>query len=641
MDIRLITKRMDIIAALISACVGAFILASCVLGRGNIYVTGFFIFFASIIYLIFRQKIHQSNGIFQLRVGNRLKLLNHIIFIVSITWSIWLLWTSLYHRPLIYFILVAIACGSIVWEILCSEGKQTAWLILLKIIIVGITVRAGMYYEFPGIYGSDPWAHNAIVQSIFNSGYIPAEIIFRPNSYLSLPIFHIEATAVQLVTSLTTYDSIFASIGFIEVALTAILIFLIGQRIVNLKTGLLAALVICISGSHITRGVSIIPMTLGFCYFLVVLYLILREYKAPVLTKVLFIIFSILLILTHTIASVIMLVSLIAIYAGMHIYNHLMTVDAPKINQYKVPIGYTSIIFFAVFMLAYWIYNYYMPGLSFFEQLVYTFVSAMSTDTTLAGATAATPINISIFEFTLTKLGYSMLLGGGIIGACTWLSMKGRNEHKIALIGVTVLLMIFIYSFSSLGLRSILPARWYVFLYAPLSIIFAQGLVSVARIIRNSRAAVFTVVLIIAVLSFVMLTFTPANSEGELYAEKIGHRQALTESEFVALERAADMSDGNFETDSFYKEPVPYLYGYDIYHNMIAPAEKDIFILSDYSLDCRLIRNRLAERLTQKNASVIFGSSKQITRSEYINAIGGSGWDLVYDNGNVWMYVMK
>lgn len=639
--IKIINRRIDVIAAVISACIGVYILYLCFLGRANIYVIGFFVFFASILYLIFRKKILQSNGISQFQVSNRLKLLNHIVFIASITGSIWLLWTTLYYRPLIYFVVVAIACGSIAGEALYSEKKGQAWLVLFKIIVVGITVRAGIYYGFPGIYGSDPLFHNAIVEGMFNTGYIPETIVFRYNPYYSLPIFHIEATAVQLITALTTNDAIFVSIGFLQVVVTVILVFLIGQHIANLKIGLLAALAIVISGPHIAWGVSIIPMTLAFVYFLFVLYLILHESETPTLTKALFIIFSGLLILTHTIASFIMLISLIAIFVGMRIYNHLMAADTSRVDRYKVPLGYISITLFAVLMIAYWMYNFISPRESFLELLVNLAVNTMGIDAQFAGATAATPINISIFEFTLTQLGYSILLGGGIIGACTWLSVRERNEHRITLISVVTLLLIFIYSFSAFNLRTILPARWYIFLYAPLSIIFVQGLISVTRIMRNNKARVWVGILVMTILSFSMLTYTSANAESKLYAEKIGARQTFTESELAALERAVEMSDGHFETDLAYKERVLYLFEYDTYQNMRAPTEKDIFLLRDYSLRSLLIRNRLMKRLTQKDAVAIFGESAQITRAEYIDEIGGSGWDLVYDNGNVWIYGIR
>jgi len=641
MGIKIISKRIDVIAAAIAACMGIYSLSLCFLGRGNIYVIGFFVFFAPIIYLIFRKRILQSNGISQFQVSNRLKLVNHIIFIISVTWSIWLLWTTLYYRPLAYFVLVAIACGSIAGEALYLEKKEQAWLVLLKIIIVGITVRAGIYYAFPGISGSDSLFHNAIVQNMFNSGHISETIIFRYNSYQGLPIFHLEATAVELITALTSKGSIFVSIGFLQVVVAAILVFLIGQRLADPKIGLLAALAIIMSDSHTAWGVLIIPMTLGFCYFLFILYLILYESKTPALTKALFILFSGLLILTHTVASVILLTSLIAIFVGMRIYNYLMKGDTSSINRYKVPVGYTSITLFVVLMIGYWMYTQYAPGRLFLEQLIYTFQGAVGIDAEFAGDTGATPINISIFEFTLTRLGYSMLLGGGIIGACTWLSVKERNEHRITLISVVVLLLMLVYSFSVFGLRAILPARWYLFLYVPLSIVFAQGLVNVTRIIRNNKARVGVGILVMTILSFLMLAYTAANAESELFTEKISHRGTFTESEFAALERAVEISNGHFETDSYYTEYVPYLYGYDTYRNMTAPTEKDIFLLRDYSLRSRLIRDRLMKRLTQKNASAIFGESAQVTRAEYIDAIGGNEWDLLYDNGNVWIYMMR
>ena len=131
------------------------------------------VFLFSLLYLTFRDRININQSLPSLKTNPNIRKVNHIVFILSLCVSIWILHDNLYFRPMSYFGVSLIAAASIIWEIFYSADSRTSQaLILLKMIILGIIIRAGIYYGFPGIYGVDPWIHNQIVQQTISSGNV-------------------------------------------------------------------------------------------------------------------------------------------------------------------------------------------------------------------------------------------------------------------------------------------------------------------------------------------------------------------------------------------------------------------------------------------------------------------------------------
>ena len=120
---------------------------------------------SSFFYLIFRGKISPSKDLPQFPSPNRIRRISHIVFVISISLSIWLLWSNLYYRPPLYFVLILVAASSILLDIFCLEEKGLrAFVPLFKIILLSLSVYGSIYYEFPGINGVDPWWHNNSIQ---------------------------------------------------------------------------------------------------------------------------------------------------------------------------------------------------------------------------------------------------------------------------------------------------------------------------------------------------------------------------------------------------------------------------------------------------------------------------------------------
>jgi uncharacterized BrkB/YihY/UPF0761 family membrane protein len=90
-------------------------------------------------------------------------------------------------------------------------------------------------------------------------------------------------------------------------------------------------------------------MSLGYCFYPAILYLILGRDKRRVSDMLLLTIFSIALVLTHTIAALVMLLSMITIFIGIKLFKRI-----GKLSVSSIPIPLTLIAFFGLFMLFRW-----------------------------------------------------------------------------------------------------------------------------------------------------------------------------------------------------------------------------------------------------------------------------------------------
>jgi len=624
--IKKLWEKLDVVIASGGVLLGLFIIYMSVVYEIHQYDIGGTIFIASALYILLRKKLLKASENFDFKPTWKFIYINNIVFFLIFSLSIWLLYTSLYSRSLIYFILVALACASIALEILYSNNKRLTGLILIKILLIGITLYGGLYYEFDDVYGVDTRFHNAIVSETIAETYIPSG-----QSYSYFPIFHLLSSSTSILTSLNVYNSIFSSITFLFV-LSVVFVFLIGQKLINSKAGLLAALMLVFGDYRIIFGAAPIPMTLGIVLFTIVLHLFIVNTPKPLYRRTIVFFLLIVLVLTHTIAGFVMLVTLISLFIWKNINNYLNNISISKFT-----LLWSVGIAFCVMLLTYWMYAFQCPaGLSFFDQEIYSLHTALTQDAEFATGTVekVSPyISHSYFEYLLDDLGYLIFLGIGIIGTYIWI--KTKDEFKVSFCFTMVVLFALLYGFALFGLRNILSTRWFSFVYVILALVSAYGIFKLVNLI-NKKEGIAILVIAIFLISFFMITSTVSNDDNPLYNKEKAYRLGNKASELQGTATIHQIFNRTFKITAapervlFNVPCVPLDYNVtSLNYNF----NKDIGEM--YVLRKDAFKYHMVEKLIRNGIGIPVILDEEFKTRLEINS------NKIYDNGEVWGYVIK
>ncbi|MFC2005291.1 hypothetical protein ACFLUY_03605, partial [Chloroflexota bacterium] len=533
--------------------------------------------FGAFIYLLFEAKSSTDIGLPEFRWGGRTHLLSHIVFFISISLIIYIMWDNLYYRPLSFFLLVLVASSSIILNIfLLDESRKSNTVItLVEIIVLALVVYSGIYYQFPGVIGVDPWLHNQWIQETVNIGHI-TDGEHVSNDYSLFPTFHISSGVMQIVSGLPTRTATMLSTGVLMLVSCAF-IFLIGNKLANTKVGLFAALIFLLSDEFISRGTAIIAMSLALCFFLPVVYLILVIEKSSVSVMILVILLSTVIVLTHTIGASITLLSIIAVFFAIQVfrkYNH-----SPKSNML---VSSTLITFLSLGMISRWM----QPSVSvkpFFDMNISNLVDAFRYESQFVMAGPEIMKNVAFSSTIFNKGGYILILAFAVIGALTWLQPRNLSRSRMELISIAGVLMILSQSLEIFSLSGLLPARWAPFTYVVLIPLAVLGLIRTSNLLSGKILQTSMVMIVTLAIIFMMTTSKIANSESPLIFNGV-IRIGYTQSELTAINTLSDIGAGRPITDNYYARVFPYIAGYDKYAEMLQ-RESRVFIKRNYYLN--------------------------------------------------------
>ncbi|AKB30499.1 hypothetical protein MSSIT_3780 [Methanosarcina siciliae T4/M] len=616
--IKSIGRRADAIFPLCGFLLGCFVIYMSLSYRIHQQDIGGTILFASLTYILLKEKLLKGNEIFQLQVPKWSAYVNNIFFFFVFSFSLWILYTNLYIRPLSYFILTAFACVSITFDILHSNEKLSGF-VLFKILIIGLLLYGGIYYEFSDIYGTDTHFHNGETSIYIERGHI---VLDAPqgyfNSYYYFPIFHILTSVTSILTGLNVYDSIFSSITF-PYTFSVVFIFLIGKKLVNSKVGLLAALILVFGDYRILFGAAPIPTSFGSVFFMEILYLFLVNASKPIYNKFIVIFLLVVLVLTHTIAAFIMFVTIISLYFWKKIKSYL-----EGFNSTDSKIFLNTIVMFGAMLIGYWLYAISVPERSsatFLDYILSSLYHALTYDAEFATSVTekVSPyVATSYSEYFLDHLGYLFFLGTGIIGTYVWL--MDENVYKSSLSLTIVVLFALLYGFSLMGMRTIMPSRWFIFVYGILALVSASGIFRMANLIEN-KLNIVTILTIIFLMSFFMVTSTISNGDNPLYNEKSSQRLGHKASEINGIETIGR-----------------------IYNGTINPIDLNMVSLGYSFIEDRgklYVLNKEAFRIPVVSKKINPGIINSVILDDSFKARFESNGSKIYNNGEIWGYLFN
>jgi hypothetical protein len=457
-----------------------------------------------------------------------------VVFIILFVYSIFslILRADPYVRPVGYFIAVACATGIIALEAVLFPRKIT----LAKIVLVALSLRLTPQLIFPDLVGIDPYVHQTFTASILRNGYIPQGF-----GYSNMPIMHLIIGLTSAITGLDYRASTMISITFYQ-TIGLVFVFLFSKSVFNEKVGLIAALLLGIADTNIEMGFWVRPVTLGLILVPFLMYLILKV-KDSFVFNFLVLLICAELILTHTIASLLMALLLFSFWVGSKLYRKLYT-DRSR----TVFVSLFFAIFFSSAMLSWW--TYASGNLPFLAEIIKSgfrlerWETAGTTLLYVKGYELENALNI-----TGTILYYSFV----IIGSLYMLGKRFRREDRFAFTVASFLPLAIAFSSLELGMSGLLASRWLPsaqLITAPLA---AAGLILSVGSFKKDLVKVSALVILVIVISFFMITKPGANIDNPIYSKNTMIRFAFTDSELKAGYNILNTYVGELRVDSYYE----------------------------------------------------------------------------------------
>jgi len=628
------TKSLDVILSVMGFGLGLLIISLYYIINLNQKDIGIAILSSCLIYFLFRNKFKSEAAISSRE--DRLKSILGILFYLIFLTCILIYSMNLYYRPISYFILICVLAALIASQILyIREGDRVAS-VLLQIFLLSILIRVGIFYNFPSLMGYDAYFHASMARVITDTGFVAP--IETSSKYFYYPLAHIFVSVTQVMGETDIKDAMFYSMGFASIFST-VAIYLIGKKIEGPQMGLLATLLINLNNHNIVAGIAnITPGSLVLCYFIFIIYAIFSEKQSLRYTGFILLV-TILMVLTHQLTTFVVFLSLVSIYAGRYLHNHV----------YKsLPIKTTSfnyILFFIISLQTYWMFTFVNPNTSFLEMVLSPLMDVLqagasySSDELIVGSGN----NQETLEVLLLHISYLALPFFAIGGVLAWFSrgdVKKVNKFSIAL--VVVILYSLAYGIPLLGMRNFLTSRWFPLISVFLVLVAASYMLKLVSLFNSKKAKVSAIFIIILLFSFVMVTTPGINKDNPLVAKDTTVRNQFKEVEIEAIKTVTAKHSGNILMDSPYDSCLFYRdRGYDssnaTYFNIqhIQTGEID-------GNPMVLLRKSTVEEPVSINDPERYGVNFiQKLPEEFFNRFEAYDYARVYDNEEVFAYLKE
>lgn len=479
---------------------------------------------ASLLYLRYRTKLLAEDIGLNFNLSNQtLKIIQTIYWLCISIALISFYQAEPYYRPPIFFISISVAVGFLGLEILSRtyEKNSRLYFIFSKILIVSFILRLSAYFISPYPVGSDPWRHAELIKdiSIYGTSYLPQLHAY----YSNYPLMHIYASTAGLLGNLNTKGAM-CIIGVV-LTLSTIFIYLIIKKITNnVQLALFSMLLINFSDFHIQWSIQIIAMSFGIAIYTMIIYLLIEQKeKITTVYKIFTILLIYIIIWTHTISSFILIISLLALYLGSFIYEHIYATENKSAN---LTVNTTLCILSILLLIFHWM----DPKYPFFDRTITVLINSLSQEAEFLGRTEISNVRES-WSSIFNIVGFLVLIFFGVIGSLHSLSKEHQTKTKVSFIFMLVVLFSIFFAFPVMGIRDVMPYRWPAFIYTTFVLFSGIGIFRVINVFRNRHYKAAFISILLILFSFFMITNFITDTDSPVYGKDLNQRMIWTESE--------------------------------------------------------------------------------------------------------------
>lgn len=393
----------------------------------------FFAFCGAFLYII--KKINASNAEQREKqlISKQINKLAMIIFFIFVILITLILNSSIYVKPLQYYVLISLAAVCLWVQIFIVRDDEyfINKMIFLQVVLFAAILRLSTYIINPYLVGPDSYYHYYRISEIIDNGHLS----LAASHYYYHPFYHLTHSISQIIVS-NSID-VFSIINGLMSILLVFIIFLIGSEVIGKRAGLISAFLLSILTMHLFLTVFNQGKIGGTTMFLLSLYSIIKfnTVDNKLILAILFWLPSIAVFFWHPEISV----ALMVILGGIFFVNKFITKESilpsqdTREHENGEGISLHKITYFAPFLSYIMLFVAYMMFVNYniFTTIVEgVFIEKESTGL-IQSMVGHEITNGFIFQTFFAYIGITYILFFGTYSGLNWLNQPTKNKSMI------------------------------------------------------------------------------------------------------------------------------------------------------------------------------------------------------------------
>ncbi len=417
--------------------------------------------------------------------------------------------------------------------------------IFVQILLLTAVLRFPALYTVPGFTGIDIWLHvPEFADGILTTGTVEG---IGESKYVGSPLYHLLVVVTALFADVSLRGGLYLSLG-IAVALSTLLLYSVSRVFLSPRWSLFVAATYTMADYFVRWSIHLVPTSMSIVLFFGVLFFFVRRMEAAATLRddVLLIFVFLMLALTHQLSSFIVLTILGVVVVAHVVYTSSLfpLTTASDLRTSPVNITTTTLMSYFVFKMGLlsfvWSQTPYY-GNTLLDGAVVTLQEDIATITDGGGGSENVETDTDIegtpyqtFVSYLDWLGYLLLLFGTAVGTMVVMQAKRLTNTGFVFVVVVGGLTGIALVPPILGIDSLIPGRWYPFLYIGMAVLAAVGF-SYLRADLAVPTFVACALVFALVYPGAMIFATPATPDNPHFSEDMV-KYSYSESELVAAE---------------------------------------------------------------------------------------------------------